>query len=179
MRHMPAKAPEPGPAVAAMLAGIGTRIRDRRKALGVSVVDVAEVAGMSRVTLHRIERGEASVTIGAYLNVITALRLQVDLAPWDPGETSRAALVQSTPAIATGQAAGQDDAVPARIRLDDYPGLQSLAWSLPGAKEVTPEEALSLYERNWRHLDVDQLGAPERELLAALTRTVGHGHLLV
>ena len=75
MRHMPAKAPEPGPAVAAMLAGIGTRIRDRRKALGVSVVDVAEVAGMSRVTLHRIERGEASVTIGAYLNVITALRL--------------------------------------------------------------------------------------------------------
>ena len=39
----------------------------------------AEAAGLSRVTLHRIERGEPAVTIGAYLNVITALGRHLDI----------------------------------------------------------------------------------------------------
>jgi transcriptional regulator with XRE-family HTH domain len=36
------------------------------KALKVSATTAAEAAGMSRMTLHRIERGEPSVTMGAY-----------------------------------------------------------------------------------------------------------------
>lgn len=33
----------------------------------------AEAAGISRVTLHRIEKGTPSVTVGALMNVLDAL----------------------------------------------------------------------------------------------------------
>lgn len=47
----------------------------------VTAIACAEAAGMSRVTLHRIEKGNPSVTIGAYINVATALGLR----PHRPG----------------------------------------------------------------------------------------------
>lgn len=40
---------------------------------------VAERAGMSRTTLRGIERGDASVTLGAYANVLHSLGLHEDL----------------------------------------------------------------------------------------------------
>jgi len=39
-------------------------LAEKRKALRVSATVAAEAAGMSRVTLHRIEKGEPSVTMG-------------------------------------------------------------------------------------------------------------------
>lgn len=167
---MPAQAPSPTEAVTALLGDIGERIRAHRKALRVSAAVAAEAAGMSRVTLHRIERGEASVTMGAYLNVMAALGLAFDVAAPQVRETGGAKLSNA------GRAVG---ALPARIRLADYPQLKRLAWHLPGAVDVTPEEALGLYERNWRHLDAGQLGGAERELLNQLVATLGKGHLLV
>lgn len=65
------------------------------------------------------------------------------------------------------------------IILNEYPELRQLAWSIPGAESVTPQEALSLYERNWRHLDVERMTASERALVDELVRSVGGGHLLV
>ncbi|MEI2778185.1 MAG: helix-turn-helix domain-containing protein [Tetrasphaera sp.] len=56
---------------------LGARLRDRRTALGVTAVVCAEAAGVSRVTLHRIEAGNPSVTIGAYINVAAALGLHL------------------------------------------------------------------------------------------------------
>ena len=44
--------------VVARLQDLGARIRARRKSLGVNATAAAESAGMSRVTLHRIEKGE-------------------------------------------------------------------------------------------------------------------------
>lgn len=41
---------------------------------------VAERAGLSRVTLHRIEKGDAAVTLGNYLRVMMVLGLERDLA---------------------------------------------------------------------------------------------------
>src|SRR6478672_5647649 len=76
---MPAASPPPTKATAAKLAAIGARLRAHRKTLGVSATTAAEAAGMSRVTLHRIERGEPSVTMGAYLSVVAALGLELDL----------------------------------------------------------------------------------------------------
>lgn len=37
---------------------IGTRIRQRRKALNISVVDVAAYTGLSKATIHRYESGD-------------------------------------------------------------------------------------------------------------------------
>ena len=60
---MPARAPLIAEAAATKLAALGERIRKQRKALKVSAVDAAEAAGMSRVTLHRVEAGEPSVAM--------------------------------------------------------------------------------------------------------------------
>lgn len=72
-----------------------------------------------------------------------------------------------------------DAALPAVIRLGDYPQLRQLAWHAPGADTISPEIALGLYERNWRHVDTATMEAAERQLLDALVRIVGKGHLLV
>ncbi len=76
---MPAAAPSLADAVAARLVAIGVRIRAHRKKLGVNGTTAAEAAGMSRVTLYRIERGEPSVTMGAYIGALDALGLELDV----------------------------------------------------------------------------------------------------
>jgi len=159
---MPAAAPPVAEAVAAKLTAIGRRIRAHRKRLGVSGTTAAEAAGMSRVTLYRIERGEPSVAMGAYIGALGALGLELDLV--DPQ-------AKALPAAKM--------ALPAMVRLAEYPQLKQLAWQLHGVDELTPEQALGLYERNWRHVDVDALEAHERVLIAALTSQLGEGRLLV
>lgn len=157
---MPAASPPTTERTTTLLAGLGARIRARRKQLRINAATTAASAGMSRVTLHRIEQGEASVSIGAYVNALTALGLTLEVL--DPN-------------------AQVDDAasLPPAIRLADYPQLASLAWQLPGVETLAPREVLSLYERNWRHVDQDALGAAERELIQRLTRALGGGVLLV
>jgi len=163
---MPARAPALSDAAAIKLAALGERLRDRRRALDVSAVDAAESAGMSRVTLHRIERGEPSVTMGAYLGAAAAVGLELELV--DPGAGRRG----------TQRTAGNPP-YPARIRLADYPQLRQAAWQLHGVPTLSPQEALGLYERNWRHVDTGALEPRERALIDALVRHLGGGRLLV
>ena len=159
---MPAKAPPVGEVLATRLQALGERIRAHRERQKISATTAAEAAGMSRVTLHRIERGEPSVTMGAYLSAIDAVGLQLELR--DP---------QAHPVTAdTG-------VLPDRVRLADYPQLKRLAWQLHGVDELSPTDALSLYERNWRHIDQASLEPAERELLKVLVDQLGGGRLLV
>ena len=72
---MPTSIPIHAEAATATLRAVGQQIRTHRKRLRVSATSAAQAAGMSRVTLHRIERGEASVTMGAYMNAAAALGL--------------------------------------------------------------------------------------------------------
>ena len=160
---MPAQAPTIPEPLANRLAIIGQRVRERRKALRVSATAAAEAAGLSRVTLHRIERGEPSVTMGAYLNTLAALGLVFDVADAEPLRKD----------------VGSGAALPSSIRLADYPQLARLAWPLRGATELTPAEALNLYERHWRHIDTQALDDAERTLLEQLTQTLAKGRLLV
>jgi transcriptional regulator with XRE-family HTH domain len=162
---MPSKAPLTQEAVAAQLSRVGRGIRARRKALNVNATMAAEAAGMSRVTLHRIENGEASVTMGAYLNAMAALGLQLELTRPPPN----AEPVDATAGVG----------LPLSIALADYPQLKRLAWHVPGVSELTPTEALNLYERNWRHLDQLGMEPHERDLLNALVKDHGKGYLLV
>ena len=163
---MPATSPRLSSATAAKLAALGERIRERRKTLKVSAVDAAEAAGMSRVTLQRIERGEPSVTMGAYIGAATAVGLELALV--DPNGAGRG----------KGDVRGKPP-YPARICLADYPQLERLAWQLHGVKTVSPEDALGLYERNWRQLDTAALDDAERALINALVQSIGGGRLLV
>ncbi len=153
------------PALVATARALGERLRARRKALKVSAVDAAEAAGMSRVTLARIERGEPSVTMGAYIGAAR------------PSGSSSAGRPARAPR-GTGGARGKPP-FPARIRLADYPQLKKLAWQLHGVAELTPEDALGLYERNWRHVDTAALDPAERTLVTALAQHLGGGRLLV
>lgn len=161
---MPAKAPPVGEVLAARLQALGEQIRAHREQQKVSATVVAEAAGMSRVTLHRIERGEPSVTMGAYLSAIAAVGLQLDLSD---------ARAPRAPAAAPA------NSLPARVRLDDYPQLKRLAWQLHGVAELSPGDALNLYERNWRHIDQASLEPAERALVKVLVDQLAGGRLLV
>ncbi len=115
---------------------------------------------MSRVTLHRIESGEPSVTMGAYLNAMEALGMDFGIV--------KPADVSADPF--NGDHKGW---IPARIRLADYPQLKQLAWQVHGVDELTPMEALSIYERNWRHVEAHGLDPRERDLVDALRLALG------
>ena len=163
---MPAKAPATTPQIEDRLAAIGAQVRLERQRLGVSATAAAEAAGLSRVTLHRIERGEPSVAMASYLAVIQALGLGLEVVgPSPPPSPSP-----------LRQAAAR---VPPCIRPADYPELQRLAWQLDPEATLSPAEALALYERNWRHVDVAAMPPAEQALLRALVQTEGKGRLLV
>lgn len=98
---------------------------------------------------------------------------------------SRAEQSRAAPPVAPSVAPQPRRAAPVprlarRIRLDRYAQLRQLAWHLaPGATTLAPQEALALYERNWRHVDRAAMDPQERALLDKLTATVGKGVLLV
>ena len=45
--------------------------------------------------------------------------------------------------------------------------------------EAAPQQALQLYERNWRHVDRAALTEAEAALIDTLSREIGGGRLLV
>jgi transcriptional regulator with XRE-family HTH domain len=156
---MPAAAPPIAPADQQQLSLLGEKLRAARKRQRVTTTAAAEAAGISRVTLHRIERGEPSVAIGAWVAVAGALGVRLDMAE--------------------SEARADRMKLPKRIRLTDYQELKKLAWQLHGVDELSPREALNLYERNWRHVDRAALSKDEAALIDALSRELGGGRLLV
>lgn len=146
--------------VVARLQDLGARIRARRKSLGVNATAAAESAGMSRVTLHRIEKGEPSVAMGAWANLMAALGMD-----WQ---------IQDRPA-AEQAPVDRSAWVPLRVELAQYPQLRALAWQVHGADALSPEEAFGIYERNARHLDMEAMPAHEQELWQALQAAFSRG----
>ena len=159
---MPAKPPETSNAAAEKLLELGQRIRAQRKLLRVSAVAAAESAGMSRVTLHRIERGEPSVTMGAYLNAMMALGMEF-------------CIKGRSDSLSNTEIQDTRGWIPARIALGNYPQLKQLAWQVQGINELKPAEALDIYERNWRHVETLALEPEERNLIEALRLAFGEG----
>ncbi len=158
---MPAATPSISHAVAATLAAMGQKIRAQRKALRVSATVAAEAAGLSRVTLHRIESGHASVTMGAYLNAMAALGLDIDLVQPAAHATTGTVPVRARRADQTTAA----HPITTDIRLADYPELRRLAWHVRGVDTLTPAEARGIYERHARHLNEADLQPHERQLM--------------
>lgn len=161
-KTMPAKIHFIDKTAAENLKILGQQIRARRKALGINATATAEAAGLSRVTLHRIEKGEPAVTMVAYLNVMAVLNLAINVRPTEQQ------------AAGTHTSNNDEDSIPVRIRLTDYPQLKSLAWQVHGTEDLTPVEALDIYERNARYLNLDDMAPHEQALLNGLRRALAH-----
>ena len=162
---MPARNPAVSKHTQEVLTELGRALRNRRRALGVSAATTAEAAGMSRVTLHRIEAGTPSVTIGAYMKAAAALGLGLTLDEPQPPRQ---------PARDTAEPAPE-----ATVRVGDYPQLHAIAWHLRADTELTGAEALQHYERNWRHVDQAAMSDEERAFVQQLADTHSGGVLLV
>jgi transcriptional regulator with XRE-family HTH domain len=158
---MPSAAPRPQGRCSQRLQAIGECIRARRRQLGITAVATAEAAGISRVTLHRIESGAASVTVGALMNVLDALDLQLHQL-----DNSEACGGQQAPA-----------SIPVVIDLAAYPQLRELAWQLQGTASLSPAEATGLYARNRRHLNREVMLPEERQLMEALDQAFRRVHV--
>jgi transcriptional regulator with XRE-family HTH domain len=59
---------------------LGEDIRDARRRRRIPVAIMAERAGISRMTLNKVEKGEPGVSMGAYATVLFALGLADRLA---------------------------------------------------------------------------------------------------
>lgn len=151
---MPATSPKISNQSTEKLSEVGKQIRKQRKKLGVSATATAEAAGVSRVTLHRIEKGLPSVTIGAYFNVLSALNLNC--------------VVNDGAKISSKTESDKKGWLPASISLAQYPQLKQLAWHIHGIDELTPIEALGIYQRNARFIENEKLSKEERDLIDAL-----------
>jgi transcriptional regulator with XRE-family HTH domain len=166
MKNRPPAPQTPGHA---LLQALGEQIRARRKALKVSSTAAAEAAGMSRVTLHRIERGEPSVAGGAWASAMAVLGLKLLAINAEDAPPARGHQHQTELA----------EWIPARVRLADYPQLKALAWQVHGTDALSPQEALDIYERHARHLDTDAMLPAEQGLLQALRTGLGGGSVVL
>ena len=139
------------------LVDIGQLIRQHRRSFKITANAAAQTAGISRVTLHRIEKGEPTVSMGAYLNVVSALDLNLHLSAKGDKDDK-------------GYEVNGDDVgkLPVRLSFSDYPQLKELAWHVQGVDELSLVEAHSIYERNKRFLDVENLSDSEQELIELL-----------
>lgn len=133
------------PGTEAMLLRLGEGLRARRKSHGLSAVNTCKAAGISRVTLNRVEKGESSVTAGAYFAVAKALGEEISLAKQR-----------------------DDSGVLQDIRLREYPGFKQIAWHLSDDALLAPEEVWNLLSRNQRFLDWAVLSPKELQHLAAI-----------
>jgi hypothetical protein len=64
------------------------------------------------------------------------------------------------------------------LDINQWPMLKDLAWNRHN-QWVPAEEALGIYERNWRFVDVDKLEKGEAELIVRLKGRYGNGLLNV
>ena len=132
------------------LVDLGAHIRALRKAKGYTASQVAGVAGLSRVTLGRLENGEPGVAAGAYAVVLATLGSSI-----------------------TANDADAHQAMPSYVHIDEYPVLRSMAWQLREGVLITPAEAWDIYRRHPEILDQSVVDLREARLLRSLKRKFG------
>lgn len=65
------------------------------------------------------------------------------------------------------------------IAIVNYPQLRLIAWNRHDDDLIDDEEALALYEANWRFVEPEQMAESERILLQRLVQQCGNGVLNV
>ena len=61
-----------------ILAAMGEQFTLARKRRSLTLLQVAERAGIHRETLRKVEKGDASVALGSYFSVLRVLNLEKD-----------------------------------------------------------------------------------------------------
>ena len=61
------------------------------------------------------------------------------------------------------------------VAITDLPQLANLCWNRDVSIPLRGDDALALYEREWRHVDEAAMSIPEREALDRLVRLFGNG----
>ncbi|MFZ6776977.1 helix-turn-helix domain-containing protein [Undibacterium sp. Ji83W] len=75
---MKTRTPRPFPSVERQLKTFGQRLREARLRRGISTVLFCERMNVSRDTLNRLEKGDASIAIGRYLQALRILGMDKD-----------------------------------------------------------------------------------------------------
>jgi HTH-type transcriptional regulator / antitoxin HipB len=65
------------------LSDIGVRVREARKAAGLSMVEVAARCGRSRDVLHRLEHGD-DVSLSSLVAILSAIGQCIEITPSGP-----------------------------------------------------------------------------------------------
>ena len=74
--------------IANMTENIGVLIRIRRKRLGMTQLDVAEISGVQRQTIGRVESGSDAVTVATLARIAAAVGLDLVVKPrYDHGRS--------------------------------------------------------------------------------------------
>ncbi len=74
--------------IANITLSIGAAIRTRRKQLGMTQLDVAEIAGLQRQTIGRVETGNEAVAVATVARVAAAVGLDLMVMPrYDDGRS--------------------------------------------------------------------------------------------
>ena len=76
---MPSKKQPIFPSEKKILANFGERLRLARLRREISAETLASRASISRMTLHRAEKGSPAVSMGTYLRILAALHLTDDI----------------------------------------------------------------------------------------------------
>jgi transcriptional regulator with XRE-family HTH domain len=67
--------------IADTTAGFGAAIKSRRKRLGVTQLEVANLSGVNRETVVRAEGGDEGVSVGTLARIARAVGLELALEP--------------------------------------------------------------------------------------------------
>jgi transcriptional regulator with XRE-family HTH domain len=76
---MPSKKQPIYPSEQKLLTEFGERLRLARLRRKLSAETIAERSSITRMTLHRAEKGSPAVAMGTYLRILAALQLENDL----------------------------------------------------------------------------------------------------
>lgn len=63
---------------------VGAALRDRRRALGLTQRDVADLADVNRETIGRAERGDEGIALGTLLRIAEAVGMELIAVPRYP-----------------------------------------------------------------------------------------------
>ncbi len=133
------------------LASLGQKILLQRKKLKAAAESVALAAAISRITLHRIEKGEPGVGMGAYMSVIIALGLSLSIQEGAPK------LIDA-----------KEDNLLSAIAIKDYPQLKLISWQLRDDAVLNAMEAKNMYERNQKYILFNEMTEQEKKLIKRL-----------